>query len=56
LYLIKRKIKVLKNKNHPDYEFIREWMGGEFDPEYFNITEVNELLQEENYGCFDVLE
>jgi hypothetical protein len=49
-------LKILKNKGHADYDSIREWIGENFDPDYFNITEVNESLQEENFGCFEILD
>ena len=56
IYGYQEKLKVLKNKSHPDYEFIRDWIGEDFDPNYFNIAEVNELLQEEDFGCIEILD
>jgi len=38
---------VLKDKNHPHYQELSEWYGEDFDPEYFNIEQVNKRL--ENY-------
>ncbi|MGE0197301.1 MAG: plasmid pRiA4b ORF-3 family protein [Parachlamydiales bacterium] len=35
------KLKILKNKKHPDHEEVVEWMGKDFDPEYFDLNEVN---------------
>ncbi|MCB1074038.1 MAG: plasmid pRiA4b ORF-3 family protein, partial [Simkania sp.] len=35
------KLKILKNKKHPEHEEILEWMGQDFDPEYFDLNEVN---------------
>jgi len=28
-----------------------EWLGEEFDPDYFNINEVNKLLKQKDFGC-----
>ncbi len=32
--------------NHPEYEELREWAGNYFDPEIFDLSETNEILQE----------
>ncbi len=32
------------------YEVMR-WLPDDFDSEEFNIDEINELLQKENFGC-----
>lgn len=45
-------LEILKNPGHEQYEEFLEWIGDEFDPEYFDLEDVNELLQENNYGCF----
>ena len=45
---------ILSNPEHKEYESYVEWLGGDFDPEFFDKEEVNELLQEEDYGCFEV--
>ena len=38
-------LQIRKDKNHPDYEErITEWLGEDFDPEEFNVEEVNNLL------------
>lgn len=37
-------LEVLKNPNHEEYESYMEWLGEEFDPEYFDINEVNKML------------
>jgi pRiA4b ORF-3-like protein len=39
---------ILSDKNHPEHEERMEWMGleeGEFDPEYFNLEELNDDLR-----------
>ena len=39
-------LKVRANKNHPDYkDLIINWLGKDFDPEKFDIDEVNKKLR-----------
>jgi hypothetical protein len=35
-------VKELKKKNSKEYEELLEWLGGEFDPEEFDVDEINE--------------
>ena len=45
-------LEILKQPKHEEYEELVEWLGDEdFDPEYFDKEEVNELLREKDYGC-----
>ncbi len=44
-------LEVLKNPKHKEYKELKEWIGEDYDPEYFDINEVNELLGEKNFGC-----
>lgn len=37
-------LEILKNPKHPEYESMTEWIGPGFDPEFFDIGEVNEQL------------
>ena len=46
-------LKILKNPAHEEYESYMEWLDGEFDPELFDIDEVNDLLQQKDYGCIE---
>jgi Plasmid pRiA4b ORF-3-like protein len=34
----------IKDPEHPEHEEMLEWIGGEFDPDYFDLDEVNRLL------------
>jgi len=34
----------LANSSHPRYEELRDWIGGEFNPEEFSVDKVNRLL------------
>ena len=45
---------ILNNPDDAEYESYIEWLGGKFDPEYFDKDEVNALLNEKDYGCFEL--
>ncbi len=45
-------LEVIKNPKHPDYEEMNDWLGDSFDPEYFDLNRINELLQQKNFGCY----
>ena len=34
-------LETISNPKHPDHEDMLEWLGGEFDPEEFDLEEVN---------------
>jgi hypothetical protein len=36
----------LADPKHPEHDEFAEWIGGEFDPEDFDLDEVNEVLAE----------
>jgi len=44
-------IKIIADTKHEEHDEWMEWLGGEFDPEYFNMEEINLMLKEEDYGC-----
>ncbi len=44
-------LEVLKQPNHEEYKDFVEWLGGEFDPEYFDKSEVNKMLKKKDFGC-----
>jgi hypothetical protein len=44
-------LKIISDKKHVEYEETMEWVGDDFDPELFDIEEVNQMLQEDDYGC-----
>ncbi len=39
-------IEIIKNKKHPEYKKTIEWVGIDFDPDYFDIEFVNETLED----------
>ncbi|HUX53843.1 MAG TPA: plasmid pRiA4b ORF-3 family protein [Williamwhitmania sp.] len=44
-------LKTIQQPEHEDYNDTIEWLGEDFEPEYFNIDEINDFLGEKNYGC-----
>ena len=46
-------LEILKDPKHEEYESYKDWLSPDFDPEYFDLEEINEGLQEEDYGCYD---
>jgi hypothetical protein len=42
----------LKDPKGESYETAAYWLGTEYDPEYFDKTEVNALLRSKNFGCY----
>ena len=41
-------IEIINDTSHPEHEEMLEWLGGDFDPEYFDVNETNEILSEYN--------
>jgi len=35
----------IEDPNHPEHEDMREWLGGDFDPEKFDVEAVNKKLR-----------
>ena len=44
-------LKILSNPDDDEYEGVTEWLGDDFDPDYFDIEEINYMLKDKNYGC-----
>jgi pRiA4b ORF-3-like protein len=38
-------LKAIGNKKHKEHKELIEWVGGSFDPEHFDLDEVNDLLR-----------
>ncbi len=38
-------LEAIQNPDHPEHEEMLEWVGGDFDPEAFDLDEVNEELE-----------
>ena len=39
-------LKAIGDPQHPEHQEFLDWIGGEFDPEAFDVDEVNEILRE----------
>ena len=37
-------LEILKDKKHPEYKDLKKWVGNNFDPDYFNVEQVNQKL------------
>jgi hypothetical protein len=38
-------LEAIRDPGHPDHEDMLEWVGGQFDPEAFDMEEVNRNLR-----------
>ena len=38
-------LEVLQDPQHEEYEYLLEWVGGPFDPEAFDLGEINRMLE-----------
>ncbi|MGM0532236.1 MAG: plasmid pRiA4b ORF-3 family protein [Bacteroidota bacterium] len=38
-------LEIISDPEHEEHDEMLDWLGGEFDPDYFNAQEVNELLR-----------
>ena len=39
-----RLLRILRNPKHKEYEDMLDWIGGDFDPEAFDLVEINKTL------------
>lgn len=39
-------LEIMQDPEHPEYEDMSDWIGGEFDAEYFDLDEINAFLSE----------
>lgn len=37
-------LEIINDKKHPEHEDMLNWLGGDFDPEYFDLDEINQQL------------
>ncbi|MBX7220820.1 MAG: plasmid pRiA4b ORF-3 family protein [Blastocatellia bacterium] len=37
-------LEILANPRHPEHKSMKTWVGGKFDPEHFDLNEVNQVL------------
>ena len=48
-------LKTINNPESDEYQEMMEWLGGDFDPEYFNKDEVNKALGKKDFGCIEIM-
>lgn len=44
-------LEIISDPENEEHDEMLDWLGGEFDPEYFSMKEVNELLGQKDFGC-----
>ena len=44
-------IEILIHPDHEEHEEYIEWLGGGFDPKYFDKNEINAMLKKKDFGC-----
>lgn len=44
-------LEILKHPDHDEYEEYLEWLGDEFEPDYFDKDAINEMLKFKDFGC-----
>jgi len=44
-------LEIISDPEHEEHEGTLQWLGGSYDPEHFNMDEVNERLSQKDYGC-----
>jgi len=49
-------LNIIQNPKNDEYDTMMEWLGGDFDPEKFDIKEINKLLRKKDYGCITILD
>src|SRR3989338_6218982 len=42
-------LKAIGDKKHPQHKEMLDWIGGDFDPELFDLEETNAVLAETDY-------
>ena len=35
----------MSDPNHPEHQDYRDWIGGTFNPKKFDLTKINQILQ-----------
>ncbi len=38
-------LEIMQDPKHPEHDHLREWAGGQFDPEKFNLEAINQQLR-----------
>jgi hypothetical protein len=49
-------LEIINQPDHEEYESCIEWLGEEFDPEYFDKNEINKMLKQPDFGCIEIID
>lgn len=49
-------LEALKNSADEQFKGLLEWIGDDYDPDFFDLEEVNSLLKSEDYGCLFIMD
>jgi hypothetical protein len=44
-------LSILADQKHEEYKELKEWLGGPYDPEAFDLNKINLRLSKKDYGC-----
>ena len=44
-------LEILSNPKHKEYQESKAWIGDDFNPEFFDLDEINKMLKSEDFGC-----
>lgn len=44
-------LSIISDPKHEEYEEMVEWLGEDFNPDFFDLVTVNRLLKKKNFGC-----
>jgi len=42
---------IIRDPGHAEYKEMREWLSDDFDPEAFDLKQINKMLQQKDFGC-----
>ncbi|MBP9024413.1 MAG: plasmid pRiA4b ORF-3 family protein [Spirochaetes bacterium] len=46
-------MEILSDPDNEEYDSMMDWLEGDYDPEFFDMEEVNEMLKEKDFGCVE---
>ncbi len=48
-------LKIINHPGHPDHESMMDWLDEDWEPEYFDVELVNDMLMDDDFGCFPAM-
>lgn len=49
-------LEIIKNPEHEEYDSMIEWLPDNYNPDEFDLNEINNLLKQKDYGCITLEE